>query len=102
MIYHVTTRQSWEIALEEGFYEAASLKSEGFIHTSTHEQVSGVLDRYYRNVEDLLLLHIEESKLTAPLKYELAPSVNENFPHIFGVINLDAVVKVEQVSSPSH
>ncbi len=96
MIYHVVTRQSWEAARQQGFYEAASLALEGFIHCSKKEQVAGVLERYYKNQTDLLLLHIEESKLTAPLKYELAPSVNEEFPHVFGRINLDAVVDVEE------
>jgi uncharacterized protein (DUF952 family) len=95
MIYHVTTKSAWEQALQNGFYETASLQTEGFIHNSTQQQVSGVLDRYYKNVTDLLLLHIDESKLTSPLKYELAPSVNEEFPHIFGPINLDAVVETE-------
>lgn len=95
MIYHVTTKAAWEQALQNGFYETASLQTEGFIHNSTQQQVSGVLDRYYKNVTDLLLLHIDESKLTSPLKYELAPSVNEEFPHIFGPINLDAVVETE-------
>jgi len=95
MIYHVTTKAAWEQALQNGFYETASLQTEGFIHNSTQQQVSGVLDRYYKNATDLLLLHIDESKLTSPLKYELAPSVNEEFPHIFGPVNLDAVVETE-------
>lgn len=97
MIYHVTTKAAWEQALQNGFYETASLQTEGFIHNSTQQQVSGVLDRYYKNANDLLLLHIDESKLTSPLKYELAPSVNEEFPHIFGPINLDAVVETEDL-----
>ena len=41
--------------------------------------------------------YINEEKLTAVLKYELAPSVNEAFPHIYGMLNLDAVVKVENL-----
>ncbi|HPH86318.1 MAG TPA: DUF952 domain-containing protein [Ferruginibacter sp.] len=97
MIYHVTSKTDWENALLLGRYEAASLQSEGFIHNSTAEQVAGVLDRYYRNEKDLLLLHIDEDKLTAPLRYELAPSVNEMFPHLFGPLNLDAVVKTEAI-----
>ncbi|MCP9750096.1 DUF952 domain-containing protein [Ferruginibacter sp. HRS2-29] len=97
MIYHVTTKTAWEAALQHGFYEAPSLHTEGFIHNSTAGQVSGVLDRYYKNATGLILLHIDESKLTSPLKYELAPSVNEEFPHIFGPINLDAVVKTEDI-----
>ena len=95
MIYHVVTTQNWQKALQQGFYEAASLATEGFIHASKAEQVAGVLERYYKNQVNLLLLHIDETKLTAALKFELAPSVNEEFPHIFGRLNLDAVIKIE-------
>lgn len=95
MIYHVTKKQDWAAAVAKGAYEAPSLFTEGFIHNSTKEQVSGVLQRYYKNETDLVLLHIDETLLTAPLKYELAPSINEMFPHIFGRINLNAVINVE-------
>ena len=95
MIYHVTSVQAWEAAVKAGYYEAASLATEGFIHLSTKEQVAGVLDRYYKEQQGLLLLQVDESKITAPLKYELAPSVNEAFPHIYGRLNLDAVVNTE-------
>ena len=97
MIYHVTTKKQWEDALVVGFFEEPSLHIEGFIHNSTNEQVAGVLERYYKNKTDLVLLHIEEANLTAPLKYELAASVNEMFPHIFGVINLEAVTKITDI-----
>jgi uncharacterized protein (DUF952 family) len=98
MIYHVVTETNWETALAQGFYEADSLAKEGFIHASKEDQVQGVLNRYYKNQTNLLLLHIDESKLTAPLKYELAPSIQEEFPHIFGLLNLDAVVKVVAIN----
>jgi uncharacterized protein (DUF952 family) len=95
MIYHVTTQDAWQQAQRQGFYEAASLMDEGFIHLSTGVQVAGVLERYYKGQNNLLLLHIDEHKLVAELKYELAPSVNELFPHVYGSINLDAVVIAE-------
>lgn len=97
MIYHVITAPDWERAQEEGSYAAASLATEGFIHTSRKEQVAGVLERYYSGQTGLLLLHIDESRVTAPLIEELAPSVNELFPHIYGRLNLDAIVKVEAI-----
>ncbi len=97
MIYHVTAKDSWEQAWQKGFYEAPSLATEGFIHNSSKEQVAGVLDRYYKNKTGLVLLHIDETKLESELKYELAPSINEMFPHIFGPINLDAVVTAEDL-----
>ena len=98
MIYHVVTAQNWQKALQQDFYEADSLAAEGFIHCSKQEQVKGVLERYYAGQSGLLLLHIDEIKLTAILKYELAPSVNEEFPHIFGPLNLDAVVETEKIT----
>ena len=97
MIYHVSTAQEWQSARQQGFYEAGSLATEGFIHCSKIEQVAGVLERYYKGQTGLLLMHIDESKLTTPLKYELAPSVNEEFPHIYGRLNLDAVVEVVEL-----
>ena len=98
MIYHVVTRNSWQKALQQGFYEADSLAAEGFIHASKSEQVRGVLERYYKGQPGLLLLHINESKLTSPLHYELAPSVNEEFPHIYGPLNLDAVETIQDLT----
>jgi uncharacterized protein (DUF952 family) len=97
MIYHVVSNTKWQEAVQQGFYKAASLALEGFIHTSKAGQVDAVLNRYYRDQTDLLLLHIDESRLTSTLKYELAPSVNEEFPHIYGPLNIDAVVKIEKL-----
>lgn len=98
MIYHVTTTAAWQQALADGYYQAPSLLTEGFIHLSQQGQVAGVLERYYQGQENLVLLHVDEDKLEAELKYELAPSVNELFPHLFGALNVDAVIKAEPLS----
>ena len=97
MIYHVTTKEMIDAAAESGLYEAPSLHTEGFIHACAADQVQGVLERYYPDKTDLFLLHIDEALITSMLKYELAPSVNEMFPHIFGAINADAVVRIEEL-----
>jgi uncharacterized protein (DUF952 family) len=94
MIYHVITPEALETARQQGWYEAASLASEGFIHLSTQVQVSGVLQRYYSHQPLVYVLEINEQLLTAPLRYELAPAVNENFPHLYGRLNWNAVVQV--------
>lgn len=97
LIYHVTIKEEWHAAKKKGFYVAPSLEIEGFIHCSEEHQVDGVLKRYYQGRKDLLKLIINTQKLTSELKYELAPSVNENFPHIYGPINLDAVIEVQEI-----
>ncbi|MEI8052869.1 MAG: DUF952 domain-containing protein [Bacteroidota bacterium] len=97
MIYHVTTASEWNNAQSNGFYEVASLHSEGFIHMSKKEQVAGVLERYYKNVPELILLHVDETLIKAELKYERSPSLNEEFPHVYGPLNLDAVLNAEKI-----
>ncbi|MBS1497168.1 MAG: DUF952 domain-containing protein [Bacteroidetes bacterium] len=97
MIYHVTQQTNWLKAKADGAYKAPSLSIEGFIHASSKQQVAGVLHRYYQNETGLILLHIDETKLTSPLKYELSPSVNQQFPHIYGPINLEAVVDIQPI-----
>jgi uncharacterized protein (DUF952 family) len=99
MIYHVVQKTIWDAAKKKGFYEADSLADEGFIHLSIKEQVKGVLERYYQGQKNLLLLHIDETKLTAALKYELSHSVNDFFPHLFGRLNLDAVVDATLINT---
>jgi uncharacterized protein (DUF952 family) len=96
-IYHITTAAAWEKAQTAGAYTADSLATEGFIHCSTQDQVAGVLDRYYKGQTNLVKLTIEKSKVTSPLIFELATSINEVFPHIHGPINLSAVVKAESI-----
>jgi uncharacterized protein (DUF952 family) len=97
-IFHVTTRKEWEDAILKGYYEAASLATEGFIHCSEAEQVAGVLDRYFPGKFDLLKLSIDPSRLQCELRYEHSPSVDQHFPHVYGRINLDAVIMVEIVN----
>lgn len=98
MIYHVTEKHRWQQALQQGHYEAPSLFTEGFIHLSNASQVAGVLQRYYKDATNLVLLHVDESKLTSLLKYEHAASVNEAFPHLYGPLNTDAVVEVSEIA----
>ncbi len=96
-IYHITTEESWEQAKVNGFYQDESLAREGFIHCSTAAQVSGVLERYFLGKIHLVKLEIDPKKLLNELRYELSPTINQRFPHIFGSINLDAVSAVENI-----
>jgi uncharacterized protein (DUF952 family) len=97
MIYHIVTSAYWAKFENTAAYLSETFDAEKFIHCSRQEQIAGVLERYYVGVNDLLLLHIDESKLTSPLLYEPAPNSEETFPHIYGAINREAVVTVEKL-----
>lgn len=93
-IYHITTNPEWTKATENGFYESPSLAEEGFIHCSQENQVAGVLERYFSGKEDLIKLVIDTDKLTSKFVFEWSPSTQDTFPHVYGPINLEAVVDV--------
>lgn len=97
IIYHITTVQEWSQANFDGFYETPSLHSEGFIHCSTEQQLNGVLQRYFEGKTNMIKLVINTDKLTNELKWEMSPSIKEEFPHVYGTINLDAVIGVMSV-----
>ncbi|HUP12801.1 MAG TPA: DUF952 domain-containing protein [Niastella sp.] len=98
-IYHVTSKEEWEAAKEKGYYEAASLPIEGFMHCSEEHQVKGVLGRYFSGKKNLVKLTIDTGKLEHQLQYDVAPSLNEAFPHIYGPLNVDAVTDVVAVGA---
>lgn len=100
-IVHITTRKAWIDATRAGQYSAPSLGEEGFIHGSTIKQVLPVASKYYKGQGGLVLLEIDPKRLSSELKWEPPtggplPGVPEEdaFPHIYGPINLDAVVQV--------
>lgn len=94
-IYHIVLPEVWEDFKDKNSYKAESLETEGFIHCSFAEQLEGVLERYYKGVENVLILEIETDKLTSKLVNE--PSTNgEIYPHIYGEINKDAIVEVKE------
>jgi uncharacterized protein (DUF952 family) len=93
IILHLVEPEAWRAAQIAGEYRAASLETEHFIHFSELHQVAGSANRYYKGKEMLLLL-VDTDKLHSELRYEASPRVGEMFPHLYGALNLDAVVRV--------
>ncbi len=91
-ILHITTRAGWEAAQQAGSYRGDTLDTEGFIHCSIPQQVVRTANAFFHGQNDLVLLLINPQKLRSELRYE--PSDGDLFPHIYGPLNLDAVVRV--------
>ena len=102
-ILHVTPRGAWERAVAEGEYRGDTLATEGFIHCCLPGQLAGVISRYFQGRTDLVVLRTQPERLISPLRWESPPGSTEAFPHVYGPLNLDAVVEVvplEDSSSP--
>lgn len=103
MIYHILERSAVPPARECGEYRAATLAVEGFMHCSQLQQVLAVANAFYAGRSGLALLVIDPARLHAALRYEApvhphaadaAPAEHELFPHLYGTLNFDAVVRV--------
>lgn len=93
MIYHILTKEAWQTAVSQNEYAPPSLEEEGFIHCSTNEQILIPANQLYRGQRDLLLLQIVPEKVVHPIVYEDCYETGQEFPHVYGPLNLDAVVK---------
>jgi uncharacterized protein (DUF952 family) len=94
MILHMTARGAWETAQSVGRYEPASLIEEGFIHGSTFEQLEAVANELYRGLLDRVILVIDPALLQSEVRWEPGLAGYGDFPHIYGPIELAAVVRV--------
>ena len=98
IIYHLTSRDAWTAAQSAGEYEVPSLAEEGFIHCSADEaQMLRVAERLYPGNTGLQVLDVDTGKLKTEIKREPSRS-GELYPHIYGRINLDAVIRVRDLA----
>jgi len=100
-IFHLALESDWLAAQAAGEYRISTLgrtlEQEGFIHASREDQWRATKQRFYADVpEALVLLEIDPALLTAELRIEEVPQAGDSFPHIYGPLNLDAVVATHQ------
>ncbi|MFE1747061.1 DUF952 domain-containing protein [Coleofasciculus sp. H7-2] len=93
IILHITKREQWEEAKSTKKYCGDTLESEGFIHCSTPEQVIKVANSFFHSQSGLVLLCLESEEIEAEIRYE-GLDEGERFPHIYGALNITAVVQV--------
>jgi uncharacterized protein (DUF952 family) len=91
-LHHLVGRDEWASAQAGGRYAPASLAQEGFIHFSTGAQLARTAARFFAGRDDILVVTVDEERLAAPLRFEL--SDGDEFPHLYGALNLDAVLEV--------
>jgi uncharacterized protein (DUF952 family) len=92
LLFHIVEKKAWKRLENAGQYEPASIEEEGFIHCSTGFQINDTANRVFENQRHLLLLIIDVKRVEAPIKYEKDADLREEFPHICGPLNTNAVL----------
>ena len=96
-LFHITSHEAWSDAKLHGAYRAPSLGTQGFIHLSEERQWPLTLQRFYGGQPGLVLLVLEASLLRAEVRFE--PADGDLFPHLYGELNLDAVIEVRELTA---
>jgi uncharacterized protein (DUF952 family) len=95
-LFHLALPDDWTAAFATGEYtmstRGVSLDEEGFIHCSTREQLEATANRFYGDLDQLVLLTIDAELVPSEIRWEPpAPGAQELFPHIYGVLPIAAV-----------
>jgi uncharacterized protein (DUF952 family) len=98
-LYHLALASDWETARAgDSGYRTSTLGLDlvdvGFIHCSYADQVQRIADLVYRDRDDVLLLTVDPDRLRSRVVDEPVENLQDEFPHIYGPIDFDAVVEV--------
>lgn len=89
-VYHLVPPEVWEKALLEGRYAPLSLKSEGFIHLSTEEELGESARLHLSQYEELVVLRVLVKRIKDKLKWEPSRG-GKLFPHLYGELPWSAI-----------
>ncbi len=95
-VFHIALPDDWAAAQTASEYRISTrgitLEQEGFIHCSHRHQLLGVANRFYSDLDHVVLLHVDQTRIVAEIKLEPPnPGMTELFPHIYGPIPTRAV-----------
>lgn len=90
-LYHLVRKRDWQTYTDGKYYRPQSLKSEGFIHLATREQVISLAQKYFKGEQNLLLLQVVIPTSDPLLKWETPATGEASFPHYYGEMALSMV-----------
>ena len=97
VLVHLCSAADWRAAQTSGEHRPESLVANGFVHLSTPEQVHLPANRLYCGRTDLVLLRVDATRLTSPIRWETGVATDPDamvFPHLYGALPAKAVINV--------
>lgn len=93
-IIHCLKEDTWDVYKNQKYYGEDSLCKFGFIHCSETSTYQWVAPNFKDETDKLLLLVIDTDKLENKVIWEDLRNCGVAYPHIYGLLNTDAVVEV--------
>jgi uncharacterized protein (DUF952 family) len=95
--YKVLTADQMSMLEHARVFEGAPVDlQDGFIHLSTADQLQETIDRHFAGQEGLWLAAVNLDALAGTVKWEPSRG-GQLFPHIYGVLPLDAVLAYSEL-----
>ena len=91
-IFHFTPKELWN-AKNPSDYLPKGFDSEGFIHCSFSHQLFRSVNKHADKSKTHVVLKINPKALTSKLVYENTSGGTEDYPHIYGPINREAILE---------
>jgi uncharacterized protein (DUF952 family) len=101
MIYKICPASAWREAERQGVHRgSADDLRDGFIHFSLPSQVAETAKKHFFGQSGLFLIAVDADMLGDALRWE--PSRNDElFPHLYGELDLIAVIDVLELHARS-
>ena len=104
LLVHLALAAEWDEAVERGgpYLRSTigrSLDEVGFIHCSFADQVEATRERFYAGRHDVVALTVDPARVDVPIRVEDLAGTDEAFPHVYGPLELDAVIDVRPIGA---
>ena len=96
-IYKICSASAWREAERQGVYRgSADDLRDGFIHFSTAQQVESTAQKHFAGQKGLFVIAVDADALGDGLRWEVARE-GAPFPHLYGELDLAAVIDVKDL-----
>jgi uncharacterized protein (DUF952 family) len=100
-IYKICPGSAWREAERQGVYGgSADDLRDGFIHFSSPTQLAETARKHFLGQAGLLLIEVDAGALGKALRWEASRN-GDLFPHLYGQLDLGAVVSVRELHERS-
>ena len=100
-IYKISPGSAWREAERQGVYRgSADDLRDGFIHFSSPPQLAETARKHFLGQAGLLLIEVDADALGKALRWEASRN-GDLFPHLYGRLDLGAVVSVRELHERS-
>jgi uncharacterized protein (DUF952 family) len=100
-IYKICSASAWREAERQGVYRgSADDARDGFIHFSTASQLAETARKHFFGQTGLFLIEVDADLLGERLRWEHSRN-DELFPHLYGELDLGAVIGVLEMRARS-